>query len=128
MSRTKRTQRGRRTELSEHQTLETRLEHYRREGKEHRMRTLIWGTVGSIMIMLGSYGSGWLADSSDFWRSSIIRTIRYDPSWIIACVVLVAAGGRRGLSSRPTRSRLIYAEIPPSCVPIHSFQPVAARE
>ena len=93
MSRTKRTQRGRRTELSEHQTLETRLEHYRREGKEHRMRTLIWGTVGSIMIMLGSYGSGWLADSSDFWRSSIIRTIRYDPSWIIACVVLVAAGG-----------------------------------
>ena len=56
MSRTKRTQRGRRTELSEHQTLETRLEHYRREGKEHRMRTLMWGTVGSIMIMLGSYG------------------------------------------------------------------------
>ena len=93
MSRTKRTQRGRRTELSEQQTLETRLEHYRREGKEHRMRTLMWGTVGSIMIMLGSYGSGWLADSSDFWRSSIIRTIRYDPSWIIACVVLVAAGG-----------------------------------
>lgn len=90
MSRTKRTQRGRRTELSEHQTLETRLEHYRREGKEHRMRTLIWGTVGSIMIMLGSYGSGWLADSSDFWRSSIIRTIRYDPSWIIACVVLLS--------------------------------------
>lgn len=92
MPRIKRAHKVQEAELTELRTLENRLKHYRREGKVHRVRTLAWGTVGSVMIMLGSYGVGWISDSSDFWRSSIIRTIRYDPSWIIACVVVLSAG------------------------------------
>lgn len=92
MPRTKYVGRAHDNELAQQHTLAGRLEHYRHEGKRHRVRTLVWGTIGSLMIMLGSYGVGWMSDTSDFWRSPIIRTVRYDPTWIITCVVLLAAG------------------------------------
>ena len=52
----------------------------------HRLRTLIIGTIGSIMVTLGSYAVGWLADSSSFWRYDIIRAIRFEAAWVITAL------------------------------------------
>ena len=58
----------------------------------HRLRTLVIGTIGSIMVTLGSYTVGWLSDSSSFWRYDLIRAIRFDAVWVIAGIILLALG------------------------------------
>ena len=58
----------------------------------HRLRTLIIGTIGSIMVTLGSYAVGWLADSSSFWRYDIIRAIRFEAAWVITGIIMLALG------------------------------------
>ena len=58
----------------------------------HRLRTLIIGTIGSIMVTLGSYAVGWLADSSNFWRYDIVRAIRFEAAWVITGIILLALG------------------------------------
>ena len=58
----------------------------------HRLRTLVIGTIGSIMVTLGSYTVGWLSDSSNFWRYDLIRAIRFDAVWVIAGIILLALG------------------------------------
>ena len=58
----------------------------------HRLRTVIIGTIGSIMVTLGSYAVGWLADSSSFWRYDIIRAIRFEAAWVITGIIMLALG------------------------------------
>ena len=58
----------------------------------HRLRTLVIGTIGSIMVTLGSYTVGWLSDSSNFWRYDLIRAIRFDATWVITGIILLALG------------------------------------
>ena len=58
----------------------------------NRLRTLLLGAFGSILITLSSYGVGWIADSSGFWRNNLIRTIRYEVSWVIVCIIALSLG------------------------------------
>lgn len=71
----------------------------RRAGKRSRyiygnpMRTVLLGTLGSLLVMFGSFGVGWLSDASSFQRLPLIISLRYNISGIILCIVLLAIGG-----------------------------------
>lgn len=57
------------------------------------LRTVILGTLGSLLMMFSSFGVGWLSDASSFHRQPLIINLRYNVSGIILCIVLLAVGG-----------------------------------
>ncbi len=57
------------------------------------LRTVIVGTLGSLLMMFGSFGVGWLADASPLNRLSFIIMLRYNVAGIIFCISLLAIGG-----------------------------------
>ncbi|MDI3330635.1 MAG: polyprenol phosphomannose-dependent alpha 1,6 mannosyltransferase MptB [Micrococcus sp.] len=52
------------------------------------------GLLGSLMIMVGSWGVGWLASTpaSLFARTTILNPLRVEPAGVIACAVLLVLG------------------------------------
>ncbi|WP_237220890.1 polyprenol phosphomannose-dependent alpha 1,6 mannosyltransferase MptB [Rothia nasimurium] len=56
------------------------------------LRTLIFGTIGSLLIMFASFGVGWLADASPFRRVDWIIPLRYTAPGIITCIILLVVG------------------------------------
>jgi hypothetical protein len=52
------------------------------------------GLIGSVMIMVGSWGVGWLASTptSLFARTTILNPLRVEPVGVIACAVLLVLG------------------------------------
>lgn len=57
------------------------------------LRTVVVGTIGSLLMMLGSFGVGWLADASPLNRLDFIISLRYNAGAIIFCIALLAIGG-----------------------------------
>ncbi|QRZ62378.1 polyprenol phosphomannose-dependent alpha 1,6 mannosyltransferase MptB [Rothia sp. ZJ932] len=56
-------------------------------------RTIIFGTIGSLLMMFGSFGVGWLAAASPLNTVGWIANIRYNVPGLVTSVVLVAVGG-----------------------------------
>lgn len=56
------------------------------------LRTLIFGTIGSLLVMFASFGVGWLADASPFRRVDWIIPLRYTAPGIITCIGLLVIG------------------------------------
>ncbi|MCY1158290.1 MAG: hypothetical protein MOP51_1313 [Citricoccus sp.] len=52
------------------------------------------GLIGSVMIMVGSWGVGWLASTptSLFARTTILNPLRVEPVGVITCAVLLVLG------------------------------------
>lgn len=57
------------------------------------LRTIVLGTLGSLLMMVGSFGVGWLADASPLQRIPFVISLRYNISGIILCIILLAVGG-----------------------------------
>lgn len=56
------------------------------------LRTLIFGTIGSLLVMFASFGVGWLADASPFRRVEWIIPLRYTTPGLITCIALLVIG------------------------------------
>ncbi len=61
---------------------------------EDTILSLRQGLIGSLMIMVGSWGVGWLATTptSLFARTTILNPLRVEPAGVIACAVLLVLG------------------------------------
>lgn len=57
------------------------------------LRTIIAGTIGSLLVMLGSYGVGWLIDASPIRRWDWVIQMRFNVSGIVFSITLLAIGG-----------------------------------
>ncbi|WP_035770192.1 polyprenol phosphomannose-dependent alpha 1,6 mannosyltransferase MptB [Arthrobacter castelli] len=55
-------------------------------------RAIVSGTVGSVMMLAGSLGVGWLPAVSDLSRWPLFIFLRLNPFGVVLCVVLLAAG------------------------------------
>lgn len=56
-------------------------------------RTIIFGTIGSLLLMFGSFGVGWLAAASPLNTVGWIAELRYNVPGLVLSVILVAVGG-----------------------------------
>ncbi|NYE94553.1 hypothetical protein FHU41_000774 [Psychromicrobium silvestre] len=56
-------------------------------------KPLTAGLVGSLLLMFGSVGIGWLAQSSALWRNPIFIWMRAEPAGIVISVACIAIGG-----------------------------------
>lgn len=61
-------------------------------GRGLHLSPLIQGTIGSLMIMLGSYAIGWLASVSPLNRYPLLIAIRTDYAGVIAGTVILTLG------------------------------------
>ena len=61
-------------------------------GRGPHLSPLIQGTIGSIMIMLGSFGVGWLASVSPLNRYPLLIAIRTDYWGVVAGTVVLTLG------------------------------------
>ncbi|MFW0121284.1 polyprenol phosphomannose-dependent alpha 1,6 mannosyltransferase MptB [Rothia sp. CCM 9419] len=57
------------------------------------LRTIIMGTIGSILMTIGSFGVGWISDASPLNREPLIIALRYNVAGIVTCILLLAIGG-----------------------------------
>ncbi|PLC12586.1 hypothetical protein AUQ48_10605 [Kocuria flava] len=57
------------------------------------LRTVVMGAVGSLMLLAGSLGVGWLASVSPLRQEPLIIAMRYTTTGVIASILLVAVGG-----------------------------------
>ncbi|MFW0178897.1 polyprenol phosphomannose-dependent alpha 1,6 mannosyltransferase MptB [Rothia sp. P7208] len=57
------------------------------------MRTIIMGTIGSMLMTIGSFGVGWISDASPLNREPLIIALRYNVAGIVTCILLLAVGG-----------------------------------
>lgn len=56
-------------------------------------RSAVWqGFAGSVMLLLGSFGVGWLASSSPLIRTPLFIVARTTPVAVITCTVLLCIG------------------------------------
>lgn len=56
------------------------------------LRTIVIGTLGSLLLTFGSFGIGWLAPSSAFRQSEFIISLRYTGGAVLTCIVVAAVG------------------------------------
>lgn len=56
------------------------------------MRTIVIGTIGSLLMMVGSFGIGWLAPISRLRQDPVIIALRYTDGAVVACIVMTALG------------------------------------
>ncbi|MFW0168968.1 polyprenol phosphomannose-dependent alpha 1,6 mannosyltransferase MptB [Rothia sp. P5766] len=56
------------------------------------LRTLIVGTIGSLLVMFASFGVGWLADASLFRRVDWIIPLRYTAPGLVTCIAMLVVG------------------------------------
>lgn len=59
---------------------------------DHPKPAIISGTIGSAMMLAGSFGVGWLSSVSDLSRWPLIIFLRLNPFGVVLSVVLLAAG------------------------------------
>lgn len=61
---------------------------------EDTTRSLRQGLLGSLMIMVGSWGVGWLASTptSVFARTTLLNPLRVEPAGVITCAILLVLG------------------------------------
>lgn len=57
------------------------------------LRTIIAGTIGSLLVMFGSYGVGWLIDASPIRRWDWVIQLRFNVPGIVFSIILLAVGG-----------------------------------
>lgn len=57
------------------------------------LRTVIMGTVGSLMLLVGSLGVGWLASVSPLRQVPVIIAMRFTTTGVIVSILLLAVGG-----------------------------------
>ncbi len=57
------------------------------------LRTVLMGTVGSFMLLLGSLGVGWLASVSPLRQEPLIIAMRFTTTGVIVSILLLAVGG-----------------------------------
>jgi hypothetical protein len=57
------------------------------------LRTVVMGTVGSLMLLLGSLGVGWLASVSPLRQEPLIIAMRFTTTGVIVSILLLAVGG-----------------------------------
>ncbi|WP_298585085.1 polyprenol phosphomannose-dependent alpha 1,6 mannosyltransferase MptB [uncultured Kocuria sp.] len=57
------------------------------------LRTVIMGTVGSVMLLVGSLGVGWLASVSPLRQAPVIIGMRFTTTGVIVSILLLAVGG-----------------------------------
>lgn len=55
-------------------------------------RAIVSGTVGSLMMLAGSFGVGWLSSVSDLSRWPVIIFLRLNPFGVVLSIVLLSAG------------------------------------
>lgn len=58
-----------------------------------RPSSLAQGLVGSLMLVVGSLGVGWLPGSSPLRQNPLIIPMRFTTVGVVICVVLLAVGG-----------------------------------
>ncbi|MDO5750842.1 MAG: polyprenol phosphomannose-dependent alpha 1,6 mannosyltransferase MptB [Rothia sp. (in: high G+C Gram-positive bacteria)] len=58
----------------------------------HRLRTLIVGTLASLMVTFGSIGVGWLPEVTVWMRYEFVRTMRLEVPWVITSIVSISLG------------------------------------
>lgn len=56
------------------------------------LRTVIMGTIGSIMVLVGSLGVGWLASISPLRQNPLIIWMRYETGGVVLSILLLAIG------------------------------------
>lgn len=64
-------------------------------GPDHQPAPSLWqGLIGSVLIMVGSWGVGWLAmtPTSLFARTTVLNPLRVEPVGVVACAILLVLG------------------------------------
>lgn len=56
------------------------------------LRTVIMGTIGSVMVLAGSLGVGWLASISPLRQNPLIIWMRYETGGVVLSILLLAIG------------------------------------
>ena len=56
-------------------------------------RTVVMGTVGSLMVMIGSLGVGWLASISPIRQNPLVIWMRFETGGVVLSILLLAVGG-----------------------------------
>lgn len=56
------------------------------------LRTIIIGTIGSLLMMVGSFGIGWLAPISQLRLQQWVINLRYTDGAVVLCIILTAVG------------------------------------
>ncbi|MHA7140839.1 polyprenol phosphomannose-dependent alpha 1,6 mannosyltransferase MptB [Arthrobacter sp. Sr33] len=98
---------------------------------------VIQGFVGSLMMMIGSYGVGWLSLASvELRRVPVIMWMRFEPAGAVVSVLILALGGMLlvrswlrlgqrlhgwGPESRPVILRAVIAWGAPMCLALPLF-------
>lgn len=57
------------------------------------LRTVLMGTLGSLMLFFGSLGVGWLASVSPLRQAPVIIAMRFTTTGVIVSILLLAVGG-----------------------------------
>lgn len=55
-------------------------------------RTVLLGTVGSVLMTFGSFGIGWLAPISALRQNPFVIALRYSDWAVVVCIVVTSAG------------------------------------
>ena len=55
-------------------------------------RTVLTGALGSVLVLLGSFGVGWLASVSGLRRNPLIMWMRFETPGVVVSIVLLAVG------------------------------------
>jgi alpha-1,6-mannosyltransferase len=63
------------------------------EGGGQSARSIIEGTIGSLLMFFGSLGVGWLASISELRRWPLFIWLRVEPAGVVLSVILLALGG-----------------------------------
>ncbi|MFC7402598.1 polyprenol phosphomannose-dependent alpha 1,6 mannosyltransferase MptB [Citricoccus sp. GCM10030269] len=64
-------------------------------GEDEVTAPSVWqGLIGSLMIMVGSWGVGWLATTptSVFARTTVLNPLRVEPVGVVLCAILLVLG------------------------------------
>lgn len=56
------------------------------------LRTVIMGTIGSVLLMFGSFGIGWLAPISSLRLHPWIISLRYTDGAVVMCIIVTSIG------------------------------------
>lgn len=57
------------------------------------LRTVIIGALGSVLLMIGSLGVGWLAEVSPLRQNPVVIALRFTTPGAIVSIIMVALGG-----------------------------------
>lgn len=107
--------------------------------RDSPLRTVILGAVGSVLLMIGSLGVGWLAGVSDLRQNPVIIGLRFTTPGAILSIILVALGAmmlvrewlRLGQKLRgwgPGTRRWVNAAMISWSVPLMVSVPIFSRD